>query len=518
MFYPRLRGRDVPVATLETIKEAERELTRRFADRLVVNCDLDRTLVSFQANKRRSAFRWFKYKEGFSAGLVHYILRSVGIDSGKLIDPFAGSGAALFVAAKRGLDALGLELLPVGCEVIRARKTVTEATAEVAGALRGWLAASPWEASGKTPVPFAHLRITAGAFPPGTEKALGNYLMACDRVKSIPARTLLRFAALCVLEEVSYTRKDGQYLRWDYRSGRRQGARPFDKGTIPSFDLAIRHKLQQILNDVSASPDDRCTGSTIPGSVEVIDGSCLDELPRLASASFDCLITSPPYCNRYDYTRTYALELAFLGIGEERLKALRQALVSCTVENREKAGLEERFGRQTLERVFRVFSGQELLNQILDYLTERGAARLLNNTGIPRMVRNYFWEMTLVLCACARVLKPGAPLIMVNDNVRYEGAGVPVDLILSDIAQQLGYTVETIWVLPVGKGNSSQQMGKHGRDELRKCVYVWRAPTGAGQCLCEKGVRNCNFRVPDTFFDFFAQALRRRPRGAPRRR
>jgi hypothetical protein len=29
-------------------------------------------------------------------------------------------------------------------------------------------------------------------------------------------------------------------------------------------------------------------------------------------------------------------------------------------------------------------------------------------------------------------------------------------------------------VLPTGKGNSSQQMGLHGRDMLRKCIYVWR--------------------------------------------
>jgi hypothetical protein len=29
-------------------------------------------------------------------------------------------------------------------------------------------------------------------------------------------------------------------------------------------------------------------------------------------------------------------------------------------------------------------------------------------------------------------------------------------------------------VLPNGKGNSSQQMGAHGRDVLRKCVYIWR--------------------------------------------
>jgi hypothetical protein len=63
---------------------------------------------------------------------------------------------------------------------------------------------------------------------------------------------------------------------------------------------------------------------------------------------------------------------------------------------------------------------------------------------------------------------------MVNDNVRYAGASISVDLILSDIAQELGFEVEHILVLPNGKGNSSQQMGLHGRERLRKCVYVWR--------------------------------------------
>lgn len=63
---------------------------------------------------------------------------------------------------------------------------------------------------------------------------------------------------------------------------------------------------------------------------------------------------------------------------------------------------------------------------------------------------------------------------MVNDNVRYAGASVSVDLILSHIAEALGFRVENILVLPNGKGNSSQQMGQHGRDILRKGVYVWR--------------------------------------------
>ncbi len=65
---------------------------------------------------------------------------------------------------------------------------------------------------------------------------------------------------------------------------------------------------------------------------------------------------------------------------------------------------------------------------------------------------------------------------MVNDNVRYAGEEVPVDLILSDMAESFGLKVRHIWTLGRGKGNSSQQMGNHGRSELRKCVYVWEKP------------------------------------------
>ena len=90
------------------------------------------------------------------------------------------------------------------------------------------------------------------------------------------------------------------------------------------------------------------------------------------------------------------------------------------------------------------------------------------------MVRGYFYETACVIFESARVLKRGALLIMVNDNVRYAGTSISVDILLSEIAEQLGFKAEQILVLPNGKGNSSQQMGAHGREALRKCVYVWR--------------------------------------------
>jgi DNA modification methylase len=121
-----------------------------------------------------------------------------------------------------------------------------------------------------------------------------------------------------------------------------------------------------------------------------------------------------------------------------------------------------------------VADNQELLQTVLSYLDSQKDLNLINNNGIPRMVRGYFYEMACVIAECARVLKPGALLIMVNDNVRYAGARISVDIILSEIAEKLGFEAEQILVLPSGKGNSSQQMGAHGREPLRKCVYIWR--------------------------------------------
>jgi DNA modification methylase len=210
------------------------------------------------------------------------------------------------------------------------------------------------------------------------------------------------------------------------------------------------------------------------GQIEVLRGSCLDLLPKLKANSFSGLITSPPYCNRYDYTRTYALELAMLDVGEDGIRSIRQTMLSCTVENKVKTDLRDKFGMKTFDAASAAFQSQRVLSLILEYLDECKKDETINNPGIVRMVRNYFFELFLLIFASAKILKPGAPFIMVNDNVRYQGAHVPVDLILSDAAEQAGFEVEAIWVLPRGKGNSSQQMGLHGREEIRKCIYVWR--------------------------------------------
>jgi hypothetical protein len=213
---------------------------------------------------------------------------------------------------------------------------------------------------------------------------------------------------------------------------------------------------------------------------EIIEGSSLTILPTLAANSIDFILTSPPYANRYDYTRTYALELVFLGRGEE-VKKLRQTMLSCTVENKDKRNqLEEYYAALGKEHVFQqieeVFQQQAALQEILAILEMFRNEGKLNNENISRLVCNYFYEMCFIIYELARLLKPGGIVAMVNDNVRYAGEEIPVDLILSDVAESFGLVTENIWTLARGKGNSSQQMGTHGRTELRKGIYVWKKP------------------------------------------
>lgn len=433
---------------------------------------LSRSLVSFQANKVRPVYRWYKYKEAFSAALVEYLFEKYALTAGRILDPFAGSGTALFAASAMGLDAEGIELLPIGQQIIATKQILdSEFTAGDLARLRAWSTARIWE-TGDLRVSLPELRITQGAYPVNTRCALEQYLGACSK-EPPQVQAVLRFALLCVLESISYTRKDGQYLRWDYRSGRTQGNKPFDKGPILDFAEAICGKIEEITSDLQPTTrqSELFSSELKQGAIRLYDASCLDLMPTLSAATYDGIMTSPPYCNRYDYTRTYALELALLGTDERGISTLRQEMLSCTVENRSKDLLQI---NPDWQKAIAVADNQPLLQSILEYLADQKNQGLLNNNGIPRMVRGYFYEMACVIQECARVLKPNAPLFMVNDNVRYAGARISVDMILSDFAEKLGFSVENILVLPGVKGNSSQQMGEHGREPLRKCVYVWR--------------------------------------------
>jgi hypothetical protein len=89
------------------------------------------------------------------------------------------------------------------------------------------------------------------------------------------------------------------------------------------------------------------------------------------------------------------------------------------------------------------------------------------------MVQGYFEDMNQVIRNLSRQIKKGGLVAMIVANARFEGEMVPVDLMLSELAEKNGFNVISVWITRF-KGNSSQQMAKFGREPVRESIVFWR--------------------------------------------
>ena len=423
-------------------------------------------MVSYQGNLEVPGFRWMKYREGFSADLIKYLIHR--FQPRTILDPFSGIGTTSLVAASHGIKATGIEIVPVA--MLAAQGISLASTQTLRCSFAHTAAELQRHIQSRRPPPancyFPHVPITRAAFSADNENYIARAREFIGSVDNSEVRSLLSLACMSVLESVSFTRKDGQFLRWDGRS--RKSKTQMRKHNIGELPVALDVRFREMIEDMEFL-EGRFEGM----GPEFILGSSLEHLRDLPAASYDMVITSPPYANRFDYTRTYALELAWLGYDSEGFKALRQKMLSATVENKSKRRwfLSSYGNEHLVESAFGIYDGQAAVQEVLSVL--KTDVHALSNRYIIRMLEGYFLEMAIIVCELARLVRPGGVVAMVNDNVQYHGQELPVDLILSDFAERSGFSCKYIWQLGRGKGNSSQQMKRFGRRALRKCVYWW---------------------------------------------
>ncbi len=466
-----------------------KKIEKKYSQVLEITDKFNRQSVSYQLSKKDALHSWLKYKEGFSADLVNILLDEMRVKPGDwVMDPFMGSGTTALVCQMRGINSIGYDIMPISSVSIKAKAAISKYDLNEIKALIKDVEALNVPLAYNECTPY--ITITQDAYPEKNEKFL--HYIATWRDKSEYSEDVKNLLTLCIinsLERCSYTSKVGQYLGWDCRSRKVIDANRIrtEKGQklLPPkhvrdviFDSkeTILEELRHVFNDIETIQNN--SNDNQNAEIEFIPASVLYKLPEIHDNFLSGVITSPPYCNRYDYTRTYALELVYLGLGEQEVKDMRQGLLSCTVESHSKINELKRYyesiGQEArFDYIYSTIKENAAFNEIMFALEERKKNGDLNNNGIIRMVEGYFTELAFIYAELYRVCKPGAMVAFVNDNVRYGGEVIPVDFLSSSFAEQFGFNVKAIYSLKQKKGNSSQQMAKFGRVALRKSITIW---------------------------------------------
>ena len=157
---------------------------------------------------------------------------------------------------------------------------------------------------------------------------------------------------------------------------------------------------------------------------------------HLSPCSIDAVITSPPYPNEKDYSRTTRLESVLLGFMSTRADLRRQ---------------KQQFIRSNTRSVYKADTDHSWVTDIpriqalADSIEER-RLELGKTSGFEKqyakVVRLYFGGMARHLSELRSLLRPGAKLAyVVGDQASYFRIMIRTGQILAEVAERLGYEV-----------------------------------------------------------------------------
>jgi len=398
------------------------------------NIDI-RLLVTPYQNKKLPVYDWYSYRHSFSRDLVIKLIEKFRLnDKDKILDPFCGSGTTLLASKEIGIPVQGIDILPFSVFISNAKllryneRHIETAINEIKNLLE--------ENNTDYILNKTKKELLINFF---REDILDKILFIrewIERKDDAETRYFLLTALLSILEDISYTRKDGGFLR--ILKGKKIPV-------LKSVYLSKLHKMVRDIEFINNLPDT---------DAEAIEGDARKTM--FEPTSFSAVITSPPYPNRHDYTRVYLLELVtgFIDTQEE-LKNLRYCSVQSHVEARRKFIAED-------------YNPPNTLNDILQRLEEIS----LPNRQIIKMLEGYFEDMYLVLKEIKRLLRPNGKIAFVIGDVRYGGIKIPVGDILIDLGNNIGLKFKEKITARL-RGNSPQQMKKYGRDPMEENILIW---------------------------------------------
>ncbi len=180
--------------------------------------------------------------------------------------------------------------------------------------------------------------------------------------------------------------------------------------------------------------------------------------------SIDAVITSPPYPNEKDYTRTTRLESVVLGFFKDmaHLRGFKKTLLRSNTRGVYKTDDDDKW-------IADIGEIQQIAAAIEARRLELGKTSGFEKL-YARVTKLYFGGMARHLADLTTVLKPGAHLAyVVGDQASYLRIMIRTGQILAKIATRLGYQVERIDLFRTRFATAT-------KNELREEVIVLRWP------------------------------------------
>jgi hypothetical protein len=401
-------------------------------------------LVNFNGAMIKPRHRWYPYKEGYSPQFVREFLKNNSSGPIRVIDPFSGVGTTVIEAALMGNSGVGVEVNPLANFIAKTK------AAQISPDELKYL-----ESCRKN---FARSLLRVAVPPPENDTVTSyfqpEYLDALLRVKGYilkidpgPVRDLFLLALLSAIEPFSTHRKAGNGVKRKTRL-----AYPTLDGSPIDQVRAHLGRLVKIYHDDILELPGPLDAKFVLGNSLELD---IDEI----GSSFDCVLTSPPYLNCFDYSKIYMCELwlgdFFRSADDQR--RFRMGSVRSHVHARWPARYEDKGSQIVKELIYPTLFSKELWSK-----------------QIPDTIRGYFMDLGHLLETLHPILKPGSPLGIVVSNSVYGGIPIATDLLIAEIAPIHGYKAERIEVYRGIVPSSQQYVQLASKYYLREGTVILR--------------------------------------------
>jgi tRNA G10 N-methylase Trm11 len=415
----------------------------------------------------RPVHRWYRFVLSFPPHLVREYAHRFELGPGSVVlDPFCGTGTTLVECKKMGISSVGIEAHPMAEFASRVK---TNWSPDPDGLLThahrvADLALKVLREDGVSDAPVSRAAMPRGRRGLRTLPAEAMRLLLADSISPLPLHKTLVLID-CLKREVDERYRDHELLALanalvfsisNLHFGPEVGV------ASPKPDAPV---VSAWLAEILTMADDlRHVQSLSPGEATVYHADSRQISMILKPRSVHAVITSPPYPNEKDYTRTTRLESVLLGFIKNRadLRAIKEGLVRSNTRNVYKADDDDQWirGHTEIERIAR-----DIERRRISLGKTSGFERLY-----ARVTRLYFGGMARHFSELRSVLRPGAWLAyVVGDQASYLRVMIRTGSLLAGIARALGYEV-------VGIDLFRTRLATATREQLREEVVVLRWP------------------------------------------